>query len=266
MSKTHALIKFDDGEFGVVMASDIFKEDPDDELSIGSRYRIQWYDSALWGLLKYCGNEQATDLEFRKISSYEKIEKNPKLPQNSKTPSKPSIPLSEPSTPPATAHEHAFVLRQLEKRNMHIASLREEIKVKDEQLAKLAGELDAYRQVQDKAFFQNVLHVCTNVVKYLATDEDLDELRSLVYTQRKQKVLISDRFPGLFMSTALLENVLVMLRLKESNTNIMRKMFKVVVPKNEEWAVHNAQYMREHHNILYACKGIVLREIFGNLK
>lgn len=59
MFKSHALIKFVDGEFGVIKLSDIFFNDPDDTMDFEKEYEIGWGEGKIKGVVKFMGTELA---------------------------------------------------------------------------------------------------------------------------------------------------------------------------------------------------------------
>lgn len=95
------------------------------------------------------------------------------------------------------------------------------------------------------------------VVKCLASREQIEELRTNAHADMSQRVLVSTRYAGIYMSQSLLENITHMINFNKSKTMIMRRMFRSVIEQDHVWATSTAREMRMYDEIA-ACRGLFI--------
>lgn len=93
------------------------------------------------------------------------------------------------------------------------------------------------------------------VIKYLATDQDRDDIRTL--SSSSDQIVLHPRYPSVTVTESLYHRVLSMIEIKKTNKSIFKTIVTALIPDVELWATQNAKFMRENYSeILIASRGL----------
>ncbi|CAF1027552.1 unnamed protein product [Brachionus calyciflorus] len=150
--------------------------------------------------------------------------------------------------------------RKLNERDELIRSLNEKLENRDRENKELLEKLETYKQLTDPTVLQKIVHLSIQVLKYVGTDKDRDEVKKLGSSSKE--ILIHEDFEGVFMHKNLYNRTLVMI--EENPTKIFRCMAKALIPDETVWA---QKYLVERNvNLTDSLYKLVLRGICSESK
>lgn len=147
--------------------------------------------------------------------------------------------------------------RKLKERDTLISSLQKQTEEQNTAIIQLKEEVEIYKAFSNPEFLKNFVPRCVQVMKYVASDSERDEVRQ--FGRVSDEMLIHVKYPGKYMSKNLFDRVCSMISEKKSSTSIFRTMATSLVPDVTIWGANNGSYMRDTYSELCAAKGNIYK-------
>ncbi|CAF1061895.1 unnamed protein product [Brachionus calyciflorus] len=142
--------------------------------------------------------------------------------------------------------------RKLKDRDDLIKCLNEKLETKNRENKDLNEQLETYKQLTDPSLLQRIVPLSIQVLKYVGTDKDRDEVKKL--RSSNKEILINEDYEGIYMHKNLYNSTLVMIEEKSNPTKIFRNMAKALIPDESIWTQKTGSEMDESYFALKAAK------------
>ncbi|RNA38665.1 hypothetical protein BpHYR1_008186, partial [Brachionus plicatilis] len=142
--------------------------------------------------------------------------------------------------------------RKLNKRDEYINDLKKKLENKERENKELIEKIDTYKQLTDPSFIQNILPLCVQILKYVGSEKEFEEIRK--FGTNTTEILIHNSYEGIYMHKSLFNRIKIMIEQKQSGTSIFRVMAKALVPDADVWAKSTGSKMDQNNPALRAAK------------